>query len=249
MLPVSWFKWSNYFACALMFTLYLSCPSTAQDKRFAAVTSNGVPQTEQEYYFGVLKDFSTQTIEAFLTGLGLSNKDVQKEMGTVDLNILGAGNCLAKYTLSAIYQALQGGCVPRPDDAFIFSIILPKFAPDNKSIVTSFFPYGINQLKSAPASPKNIVEYVESYPSTGGREWTEALIVVSFLNLYWENVKSKPSLTDNEFAVVYKGFGQYQGKLTRLCAQISDVARKNSCKSIAADADAKSILASQKPPL
>jgi hypothetical protein len=246
---LSW-RASKPFYCALLwFWLSSVAVAAAADRTLAAVTSHDVPTTEQQRYFEVLKEFSRNAIQEFLTNLHLSDDQIiDNELNAIDLNIVNSGDCLDKFTLSAIYQALNGGCVPSADDELTFSIILPKFYNGNQTILTVFFPYGVNQLKSAPTSSNNSIQYNETYPNAGARELTEALVVVGFLNWYWENVKAKAQLTDTEFAIVWKGFGQYQGKLNRLCTQLTEQTQRAHCKSIADDAGAKVRAASQKAP-
>ena len=232
---------------ALLFFGHLHAANSTE-RKLAAVTSLGIPTIYRSPYFDVLKDFSLQTIQEFLTNLQLNPDEVQNEIESVDLSILNEGNCLAKPDFYGIYRSLTAGACQAPDEKYIFSFILPAFTPDNKKVVTNFFPYGLSALKSEAASGSSIV-YEEQYPPVGTREWTEALIVISFLNLYWEPARTKAQLNDTEFTVVYKGFGQYQRKLTKLCGQLVDPVQKTRCKKVADDAGKKTSEALTKAPL
>jgi hypothetical protein len=199
--------------------LIWSVSATAQEKKITAVTVRNVPADERGYYLGTLKQWEFEAVNQFLKGLRLTEDQIANEMAAVDVQSL-AGKCLDQDTLLDIYQALHGTCtkVGRDDYFdFISTIVLPKFNKDASAVATAFFPYGLSRLNVANSS----LDYVDKYPELSQRETFETLIVLGFLNAYWEHVKGKATLGDVEMLILYSGFGQYGEKLRKLCPTLS----------------------------
>jgi hypothetical protein len=222
----------------------------AADRKLTVVTELGVPPGERSHYFAVLKQDGLNAIASFLTNIRLTPEQVANEMKAVNLKVLAAGNCLAQETISEIYQALITECAPKADEESISSIILPKFfqSKNDTQVATSFFPYGLNQLKADPRASSRAIEYVEPYPRPSTREVTMTLIVLSFLNLYWEGIKEKPKLTEIEYSIIYNGFGTYSYTLQKLCPQFPDFAERKKRLNIAEEGDKISKVARTKMP-
>ena len=227
-------------------TFVSSTYAAASDKKITVVTVRNVPPQERDYYLDALKQFSIEAITQFLKGLNLTKEQMASEMEAVDLQSL-AGRCLDQNTLLGIYQALSAACTTgrRDDFDFISTIILPKFNSDVSKITTDFFPYGLGRLDGTDIVRSGVLEYVENYPELGNRETFNTLIVLGFLNAYWDHAKDKPKLSEVELSILYTGFGQYGDKLRSLCPSFSND-QQSRCRTIAHDTSQLALKAKQK---
>lgn len=239
--------------CAFAFSFCCTFSSTnagAVEKKITAVTIHNISKEEQNNYLSTLRDQSQEAITQFLRGLHLTDDQIATEIEAVDVEFL-SGGCLDQNTLFGIYKAVRGACTTITDDEFNFisSIILAQFNKKNDptEVLTDFFPYGLNRLKAFNAPQNNVLEYVQNYPTIGDREKFDTLIVLGFLNLYWDHVKDKTKLSETELSILYSGFGQYGEKLRNLCPTFGSN-QQSRCLNIAQEASQTSLLAKAKQP-
>ena len=248
----SMFRYIGYpLAAVLCCTLLWTVSAAAAEKTIAVITSKTmgdyVSQNERQFYLDVLKSFAQEAITQFLEGLHLTSEQIA-EIEAVDIESLD-GKCLDQNTLFAIYQAVRGACttITDFDVNYISAIILPKFDRQITKVTTNFFPYGLNRLKVAEFPSNKALEYEGSYPPAGEREKFDTLIVLGFLNLYWDHVKDKPKLNETELAILYSGFAQYGNKLHNLCSKF-DRSQQARCENMAQEASQLSLAAGAKQP-
>ena len=237
-----------WFCCMPMF----SVNTGAAERTIAAITSktigDNVSQDERQYYLDVLRGHAQDAITQFLIGLHLTSEQIAG-VEAIDVESLD-GKCLDQNTLFAIYEAVRGTCTTIADDDvnFISSIIIPKFDRQITKVTTNFFPYGLNRLKLAEPPSNKVLEYVDSYPSAAEpNEKFDTLLILGFLNLYWDHVKDKPRLNETELTILYSGFAQYGNKLQNLCLKFGP-GQKVRCENMAREAIQLSLAAKSKQP-
>jgi hypothetical protein len=225
----------GYLLASALTLVFLCNVTHAEANRKIAVTERNVPTDERQNYFEELESFALDTIVEFLKGLKLSTTQIESELRNIDLKIIKDDNCLSSSTLSGISQALRRGCATSEGDEFISSIILPQFV-EKRRVKNNFYPYGLKRLRATPSPSDNVIEYEEQYAVAGAeRTLTETLIVLGFLNLYWDQIKDKPTITDTERHIVYFGFGKYSVALGPLCGQLSG-SSKARCQNVEREA-------------
>jgi hypothetical protein len=223
---------------------FWSVCATAAEKKITVVTVRNVPPPEQGYYLGTLRQWQYEAVTEFLKGLRLTKQQISNEMAAVDVQSL-AGKCLDQDTLFDIYQALRGACTTGTRDDyfdFISTIILPKFNRDVSRVTAAFFPYGLSRLEVANSG---VLGYADNYPELGKRETFDTLIVLGFLNAYWDSVKDKPKLGEVELSILYTGFGQYGERLQKLCPSFSSD-QQSRCRTIAQETSQLALKAKEK---
>lgn len=203
--------------------LYCTSPTVAADRPYTAVTPSGISKMgaiDKKFYVEVLQKLARDTVTAFLSDLRLPESERNRAVQMVSFELLGDESCLASAaTLFGLRQVISGGeCAP-PEGHLISSIILPYlFVEEQRSkIRTNFFPYTLKSLQDAEPFVDNVFEYDEFFPAAKERTETTTLIVLGFLNLYWETVKDKEKLTKNDKYILQTGLRQYAAKLNRLC--------------------------------
>jgi hypothetical protein len=238
-------------AASSIATLLLCCAffwcsdAKGAERKITVVTVRNVPQQERDYYLDALRQFAFEAVTQFLGGLHLTKAQIDNEMEAVDVQSL-AGKCLDQNNLLGIFKALRGVCTIATNNefAFISTIILPKFDADYKKVMTDFFPYGLNRL-DADVTRYSVLEYVDNYPELDNREIFDTLIVLGFLNSYWNQVKDKPKLSEAELSILYSGFGQYGDRLRSLCPSFTR-AQQARCQTIAREASDLALKAKEK---
>jgi hypothetical protein len=94
----------------------------------------------------------------------------------------------------------------------------------------------LKRFRLAKSPWDNSIDYEERYPSADqDRSVTENLIILGFLNLYWEQIKDKPKLTHAQYAIIFYGFGNFSRRLSSLCSGMPSPAKKR-CQEVSAEA-------------
>jgi hypothetical protein len=221
-----------------------SANAQTAEKKITIVTGRNIPADQRVLYLDALKESAVDAVQQFLGELHLTDEQIDAEMNAVDVQLAEKqSKCLDQTTLLNIYQAVRGDCTTISDGDFDFiaSIIVPKGfnQPQNGQVPTGFFPYGLNRLNPAGNS---VFEYIDS--SAGEREKFKTLIVLGFLNAYWDRVKSKPTLNRTELTILYSGFGKYAEKLHSLCPTFTS--SQQQCRNVEQEARQRSLDAKAK---
>jgi hypothetical protein len=246
------FKSLGYPLILLLCSTFIwSANVSAAEKAIAVITSKTigekVSETERQRYLEALKSFAQEAITQFLEGLHLKSEQIAEVIEAVDVESLN-GNCLDQATLFAIYLAVKGAnctTVTDLDLNYISAIILPNFDVAVTKVTTNFYPYGVNSLRLTQLPSNKVLIFVEQYPLAGERENFDTLIVLAFLNLYWEHVNDKSTLSDTELSILYSGFAQSGIKLHNLCSTF-DRTQQPRCENMAQEARQLSLRARAK---
>jgi hypothetical protein len=237
---------TNFITALLCCTFFWSTCATSAEKTIAVVTVLNVPPEERLYYLDTLNKFARNAVTQFLAGLRLTTEQIKSEIEAVDAQSLSK-KCLDQNTLLNIYQSLRAECKTLDEFDSISSLILPKFYAQGTKVMTDFFPYGLNRLDSDDAASTSVLQFVDDYPKLPDREKFDTLIVLGFLNSYWDRVKDKPTLSETELSILYTGFGQYAVRLRRLCPTF-DRNEQSICRKIADEASQRSLQAKNRQP-
>jgi hypothetical protein len=197
----------------------------------------------RESYFAELKQFAILHISQALSIVKVPAEEIDKELDAVSLERVDGKHCLSQTTLLDIFDALRAGCLPPRD---MKSIILPKYSRGDKEIYNTFFPYSLARLRDSRSSLAYAFHYNED-PKGEKRNTTEILIVLAFLNLYWDRVKDKPTLSPIEYAIAFSAVRNYALKLKQQVCGRSSGQEKSNCERVHAEIQKISNAAGGKP--
>jgi hypothetical protein len=234
--------------------LSVASPAAATDRRYTAVTPSGLSkmaENERTFYLEVLQNFASNTVTAFLRDLQLTQKEARDAAQMVSFEFLKDESCLSSSTtMLSLAQKLQRGCAPA-DEHLISSVILPFFFRENQAskIRTIFFPYTLKRLKTTEAFElfvNNVLEYDEPFPPPRERAEMGTLVVLGFLNLYWDTIKDKEKLTEIEQHIVWRGLNEYSRRLRLMCPNFAGSAQAG-CENILREAERLLPIVRRKP--
>jgi hypothetical protein len=227
-------------AAAAVGAAWINGPFPAHSRQIAAVHASGLtgkrPDAPREYQ-EAQEEFAQKTIAEFLSTLSLPQDAVTSELNRIEVALKKDG-CLARTTITSIHQSLLAGCATIPEDDLILAIILASFYNEDQAVRTLFYPYGLNRLRKSSAPIANIIQYIETLPLMGSRQLTECLIMLSFLNLYWDTVKDHQQLSPTEYTILFKPMPGFAFAASQ----------QNNCVTLANEANQLSLAARKKHP-